>query len=395
MVRFMEQIPCDKGGSNELKSTLARIARSPTSVENFRTAGIAMLVFVALCSVLGAQQPETCELLPLVDPTAEHELIWRINFDQELRQLEVARLADEAITKSPESTSPSSTSQRDSERIGEAPPDDSRVFLRQSAVLIQPGTWEVEWGLRYILQENEFLTVLPDSSIVPELTDARQVLGTLSLRYGLAERWQPFLTLPLGASFYERSNEAGEDYADAYGLGDILVGINHLWRDGENKCADIITSFSVSAPTGPAAIGGLTTNQAALGSGFCTLNFNVTAIRTYDPLVLFATVGYAHQFSREFAGLLVQPGELFSGSFGLGFAVNDDLTLSAQLQTVVQLDFTVAGDRIPDTGLESSLLRYSVVRRICAQDFIEFFVFHGITDDAPRMSAGVLRTHRY
>ncbi|WP_254512668.1 transporter [Anatilimnocola floriformis] len=284
---------------------------------------------------------------------------------------------------------------REPKRLGEAPPDDSRVFLRQSAVLLKPGTWEVEWGLRYALQENAFLSVLPDSSIVPEFTDARQILGTLSIRYGLAERWQPYLTLPAGASFYERSNSAGDDVDDVYGVGDILLGVNYLWRDGKNECADIITNFSVSAPTGPAAIGGLTTNQAALGSGFCTLSFNTTVVRTYDPVVLFASLGYSHQFASEFQNINVQPGELFNGSFGLGFAVNDDITLSTQLQTVVQLDFGILGKRVPDTGLESSLLRHSIVHRLCEKQFVEFFLIHGITDDAPRMSVGVLRTHRY
>jgi hypothetical protein len=363
-----------------------------------------MLVILGTAKSLA--NDDVCELLPPVDPNSPVEWERRIALQHELYTLRFSSAAYALQPATPPVTQPATppasrpanepaNKPAEPQRFGEAPPDDSRVFLRQSAVLLKPGTWEVEYGVRYTLQENAFLTILPDSSIVPEMTDSRQFLGTLSLRYGLSPRLQPFVTLPVGASFYERSNALGEDVDDAYGLGDILAGVNYLWRDGKNERADIISSFSVSAPTGPATIGGLTANQASLGSGFCTINVNTTAIWTLDPVVLFASLGYSHQFATSYQGVNVQPGEQFSGSFGVGFAVNDDLTLSAELQTIVQLDFAIAGMRVPDTGLESTLLRYSVVKRICEKEFVEFSVIHGLTDDAPSVSVSALRTRRF
>ncbi|MGC4005563.1 MAG: transporter [Pirellulales bacterium] len=279
--------------------------------------------------------------------------------------------------------------------LGEAPADNSRVFLRQSAVLLKQGTLEVEWGLRYALQESDFPALSSANALMAETADQHSVFGTLSVRYGWKERWQPFVTIPAGASFFARANSEFDTYDDRYGLGDITAGINHLWRDGQNECADIIVGLTAIAPTGQTTFNTLSPNFASLGNGFAGVNLSVTAIRTYDPVVIFATLGYTQQFGARYFDRLVEPGPAANAAFGVGFSVNDDISLSTQFQALAQLDYRVDGDRLSGSGNQVAVLRHSVVRRVCKQSFVEYFVSQGVTDDAPAFTCGVLSTTRY
>ena len=339
-----------------------------------------------------SQPKDLIRLPPIEEPLAQTTFDGTATTPSDI---EVAWNLTSASSSSSTASAAADNARSESKPIGEAPPDNARVFLRQSAVLLKPGTFEVEWGIRYTLQETDFVTLLPDTSLVPENLDVRTVLGTLTVRYGLSERWQPYITVPVGASMYERANELIEYTDQHYGLGDIVVGTNFLVRDGKDECADIIFGLSVIAPTGLPAIGLLDQNVASLGSGFTTINTSLTAVQTFDPLVLFGTIGYDHQFSRNFNGLSVQPGEQFNYAFGVGFAVNDNITLSAQYQSIFQLDFSVNGVQLPNSSLESSMMRYSVIRQIGKQAFVELYLLDGLTSDAPRTSVGILSTRRY
>src|SRR5262245_61217686 len=66
------------------------------------------------------------------------------------------------------------------ERLGEEPPTTTIDLFRQSNVLLPEGMLEVEWGFSYTLFEDNFLTILPDSSLAPLLTSSRTMLGSLS-----------------------------------------------------------------------------------------------------------------------------------------------------------------------------------------------------------------------
>lgn len=331
---------------------------------------------------------------PLPSPAAE--------VDSAIRRLppldESWPVADSYVSLQGDAPTPAAAEsrQRDQDQpLGEAPPDNARIFLRQSAVLLESGTIEVEWGIRYLLQESDFLTILPDSSIVQEFTDVRQIFGSFTLRYGWSERLQPWVAIPAGFAWFERASAAGQFEHQQLGLGDILAGVNYLVRDGKDECSDIILGLTVAGPVGDSTFLSLSPDFAPLGNGFWTVGVGLTFVRTYDPVVLFASVGYAHQFEREFFGRAVAPGEEFSYAFGAGLAVNDDITLSTQMQSLVQLDFFIDGQRLSDSATEATVLRHSVIRRVCEQSFVEFFLMHGLTDDAPRINFGVLHTHRY
>jgi hypothetical protein len=286
-------------------------------------------------------------------------------------------------------------SKKDDKKIGPAPPTDTLNFFRQSSVLLSQGVLEVEWGLQYSMLESDFLAILPDGSIVPEQLVTRSFLGTLSVRYGWSKRLQPFFTLPLGVGHVERADLVTRQADSTYGPGDVQVGASYLLRDGCDERADLVLTVSTLAPTGEPSLATIQPTFAPLGNGFWTVGAALTATRTFDPVVLFGTIGYDHQFGREFLGTFVEPGEQLNYSFGAGFAVNDELTFSTQFQSIAQFDSRADGFRIPSSGVEASTLRLSAIVRVHPQHFVELFAFDGLTHAAPSTTCGLLVTRRY
>ena len=159
----------------------------------------------------------------------------------------------------------------EADRLGQAPADNRRVFLRQSAVLLAPGTIEVECGFRYTLQNTDFLTVLSDGGLGQEFVDTRIFLGTLSIRYGLGERVQPYVTLPVGGAHFSRRDLEDDDMSLRFGPGDVLAGFNYLIRDGEDRCARYRVGIGSDAPTGRSTWASLTPDFCTAGQRFCRI----------------------------------------------------------------------------------------------------------------------------
>ena len=116
---------------------------------------------------------------------------------------------------------------------------------------------------------------------------------------------------------------------------------------------------------------------------------DVTFIDTIDPVILFYGAGVVRRLSREFHDRTfnVQPGIEFRYRFGVGFAVNDRLTLSSALFGSHLRDSTINDQRFVGSMREPVNLR--IAATIAADDHIqEPFVEFGLTDDATNVSMG-------
>lgn len=281
------------------------------------------------------------------------------------------------------------------ERLGEEPPDSSIDVFRQSNVLLPKGMLEVEWGFQYALFEDNFLTILPDASIAPQLTSSRTMLGSLSLRYGYTERFQPYLTVPGGMTTVETAHSLEDFSNNEYGIGDVTFGTSILLRDGQDKRSDLVLGITGIAPTGEANFLSIVPGNASLGNGFWIVSPSLTWTWTYDPVVMYATTAYVHRFEREFFGLSVRPGEEFDIGYGAGFAINDELTYSLQFQWAHQFDTAIDGVEIADSGADVATIRQSAIIRLAPQKFLEVFFANGMTSNSPEISAGALWVRRY
>ncbi|TWT37828.1 hypothetical protein KOR34_27920 [Posidoniimonas corsicana] len=285
--------------------------------------------------------------------------------------------------------------QKKDDKLGQEPPDDTLDFLRQSTVLLRPGTVEIERSIEYALGETTFLAVLDGGAVVPEITAARTFLATYAVRYGYSERFQPSLVAPVGLATVEQAHAVGQLSDDDFGLGDIQLGASFLLRDGHDECSDVVLTLSLGAPTGSNALLAPSSATAFLGSGFWAVSTAVNWTRTYDPVVVFASAGYTHRFERTVFGQRIQPGEELTLTHGMGLAINDEVTYSVQFELAHQFDTKVAGIDIENSGVDVASLRHSCIIRTAPQDFWEVFMSAGLTEVTTTVSTGVIFTRRF
>ncbi len=123
-------------------------------------------------------------------------------------------------------------------------------------------------------------------------------------------------------------------------------------------------------------------------------------IHTYDPVVMFYGFGYRHLFDNDFfnpaisAQQDVNPGEAAFYQFGVGFGVNEWITLSTSFAGQYISELEVDGDRIEGTIREPIRMRFAVTMNT-EHKLIEPFAEIGMTDAAVNARFGVVWTHTH
>ena len=148
---------------------------------------------------------------------------------------------------------------------------------------------------------------------------------------------------------------------------------------------DVIATFSITSPTADVnpLQGILEPPGTLLGTGFWYGYWNVLFVHTVDPVILFYGFGSRHGLSTESEGFNVRPGDQYYYRAGLGFAVNEKLTLSSSLTGWYITDPYLDGVRVAGLAMEPITLRFAAtINRPCRR-YIEPFVELGLTPDAP------------
>lgn len=280
--------------------------------------------------------------------------------------------------------------------LGQKPVDNSEVFLRSETVLLEPGQWEMDYGFEYVWHDALGLTVLPGPAIALERVRLRQLFVPMAFRFGLTERIQPFINVPWGGAEFERDNVLTSNTDTDFGIGDVSAGFSYLLCSHEDKGVDWILNTGFTAPTGTSPFGNFNAinNFASLGQGFWAINANLNWVRSIDPCVLFGGVGWSHEFDSEEMGFNINPGEIFTYQFGMGFAVNDNITLSTLFQGQWQERFQVDDVTIPNSSQEPFSIRMEMTIVYSKRCIIEPFVRFGLDVDAPQADFGVVITRR-
>jgi hypothetical protein len=295
----------------------------------------------------------------------------------------------------PPSTAP------DAEKFGLAPVDNSHQFLRQESVLLKPCQWQMDVGLNYTLFDHRFTSIaVPVDVNNPLLVETqlrqRLLVMPLQVRYGLMDRVQVFADMPVGWTNTETSAIGAASYVNQGGIGDATTGLSWLARksDGWYGSPDIIATFACTAPTSDSnlydALFG--TPQTTLGQGVWAGAWNVLFVHSYDPITVFYGFGGRHAFTRSISGFDVQPGDQYTYRGGLGFAVNDRISLSSMLYGYYITQARLEGQQVPGTVQEPVYLRFAVTMMQRCDRICEPFAEIGMTDDAANARFGVTWT---
>jgi hypothetical protein len=257
-----------------------------------------------------------------------------------------------------------------------------QLFLRNTAVLLNPGEKESEIFFGYTLDQN---------------TDLRNrdlsVLG--ALRFGITKKLEGFLNVPVIWAEQENVSEENYSKSDNFGLGDMSLGFNYLFVAENKRQPDVIGSVAITMPTAEEP-NMLAPETVALGSGQWHLTTVLNLVKNYDPAALFGGINYTHTFPHTFNdGIRVAPGDSFGYQFGFGFAINYQLALFSNFSGTYQMETERDNARVPGSVREPMSLRAGLSYAISKKNYLQPALTLGINDDAMDAMFGLSYIRRF
>jgi hypothetical protein len=283
-------------------------------------------------------------------------------------------------------------------------------------VLTPRGTLVVEPQLEYTYDTaNRFFfngIEIVDALLIGiiEVNKAQRETLTASLagRYGITSRLEADVRVPFVVRRDRLTRQevgAAEESTDTLkmnGLGDIDFGLHYQLNRGNGGWPFFVANLRAQSDTGNGPYDVDPADEAPTGSGFWGVEPSLTVIYPSDPAVLFANVGYVYNFAsnvdRTFTSGTtstrveeVDPGDSVRASFGIGFALNDSLSLSLAYEhnwitgTEQEQVNLATGERTTTStdDFQAGSLVFGLSHGISEDIGVNVSVAVGVTDDAP------------
>lgn len=311
------------------------------------------------------------------------------------------------------------------ERVREAQPSQSvRDVLREEHTLFSDRL-TIEPGLTYTYSDRSQLALsgflVLDAiflgNISVDTVKSHTTTFDLNVRYGLTNRLEWELNLPYvyRSSTYQTAGAGGasDRYVEADvtegGLGDIRSTLFYRLLPETATRPDVVWNLGVRAPTGKDAYGvdtreiegsegNLTVpEELPTGNGTWGVSTGVSLLKTLDPAIVFANLGYTHNFERSFSDISSDPqdnpgkidlGDSIRFGFGTAFALNPrfSLSISYSHQHAFESKRTFEGEAsetITGSGATSGAVNLGATYALSDTTSIVSNVGIGMTDDAP------------
>jgi long-subunit fatty acid transport protein len=240
--------------------------------------------------------------------------------------------------------------------------------------------------------------------------------ASFSARYKLTPGMDVSVTVPYSYSLTRISEATGiqggsvvtpntDNLNRGWGLGDVSGGLSYqLLTEGTVRPA-IYVGVSFRGRTGRDSF---ETNNPAqnapTGSGFNILGVSANFVKVADPAVVSGSFVYGHPFSRnnvvfENQGNPVQidvdPGDSYSASLGLAYALNYKVSLSTTISQAVGLPTYINGTKLNNSLSNAITLGYGLTWRWSEKTSLGISVTQGLTLDTPDVSVGFRIPYRF
>ncbi len=243
-------------------------------------------------------------------------------------------------------------------------------------------------------------------------------------RYGLTDRLSIEATVPyvyrdtrfVSGGAGGASTEVSEVQLSSSGIGDASVAAYFQVVKESQRWPDIVTSLRVRGPSGRHPFG-LKLIQAdgdnnnlnvpenlPTGTGIWSVTGNVSALRTYDPVILFGNLGYTWNIEEEFDDISpvldqvspasVSLGNVIQVSGGLAIALNDRAAVSFSVASALAAStYTQAPGsekfRVPGSSTNATTLNIGATYAMPSGWTVNGQMAAGLTDDSPNFVFGL------
>ena len=252
-------------------------------------------------------------------------------------------------------------------QLGVPPPKRTPAFLKKRSILLEPGQYQFEYGVRYSVDTNSYALagLLQEGTTSVQVVNANQkrqlISSPIEMRIGLMENLQGFLSLPVGWSAQSLTAGGSQSDSDVFGIGDLGIGFTRvMWAPDKSKFR-LLGFLQVSAPTGQGEISlSQQDRDATLGAGYWTLTMGGNVTESIDPLILFGSFGYTHTYgTRIDADNYINVGNTLFYQAGVGYGINPNVTLSGSFSGASSGKLELNGNTSTGTRSEPFSLRIS------------------------------------
>lgn len=236
-------------------------------------------------------------------------------------------------------------------------------YIPQRTELLQRGSGEV--GMRVQMSANN-----------DGLLDTRRAEAVLHLRYSPLRRLEFYTEAPYAHVLREDVVAFQIVSRDTYGVGDAFAQISFDAFSRED--AKILFHADGVWPFGKNPYD----NPVGLGSGHPSAAIGQTAMKAFDPMVLFTYVGYQHSFPRRFGIGLVEPGGSVRFRLGGSLAVNPRLQSTLAVTTDVVSSSKIQGSNVAGSATTLVRLGWGLHWAVVSRVRIQFDAIFGMTKSA-------------
>jgi hypothetical protein len=285
-----------------------------------------------------------------------------------------------------------------------------QALIVRGGLLLPSGTLEVDNTTSYFSASSDHVTVngfallpvLVVGDIASERVREDYLLPNFTARLGLPHKLQADLTIPYGYELI-RTVDANnvQTSSSSFGLGDISAGISRQLTTEHGKIPDMLANVRFKSTTGKDPFN-LQSSQIALGTGFNSIQGNLTVAKSSDPVVFFGNLSYTANLKGDHtvsANDPNNPSATMVGHFNpgdaVGFQIGSILALNPEVSMTLGWDqrftrsTTLNGVDIPASYLVEGTLRLGTSYVYAPGKTIDLSFGVGLTPDTPNLQFSV------
>ena len=226
-------------------------------------------------------------------------------------------------------------------------------------------------------------------------------VNTFSLRYGILDNLQLDISVPFVYRYDRLSRGASdpEETIERADLGDITVGLSlQPIRETHTRPA-LILNFGYKSKTGVSPYEIDPKKEVPSGTGYQSLRFGVSTVKSVDPVVVFGSLSYTHNLHEGVNQTVtgdtgsttierVYPGGSFALGVGFAYALAYNFSLNVQFinNYIMHTFIKTKGapkTRVPNSSFNTAMLKLGTGWAVSRSVPLNFSLYLGLTQDSP------------
>ncbi len=285
-----------------------------------------------------------------------------------------------------------------------------QALIVRGSLLLPSGMLEMDNTTSYFSASSDHLSVngfaLLPVLVVGDITSERvredYLLPSFTARLGLPHKFQMDVVIPYGYELIRTVDATGTSTSSSnFGLGDISAGLYRQLTTEHGRVPDLLANVRFKSTTGADSFT-LTSSEVALGTGFNSLQGNLTVAKSSDPVVFFGNLSYTGSLPAHHTISANDPSNpnattlgYFNPGGAAGFQLGAILALNPDVSMTVGWDqrFTRAtqlnGVDIPASYLVEGTLRLGTSYMYAPGKIVDLSFGVGLTPDTPNLQFSV------